>query len=103
MQYIQLFMPVAVAIITGLFGYETYRHKRYERKHDAREQLRAEETRLQMGAQRATMEHLDALTVAVVEGKNNGELAKARESTQKVKADYDEFLERVTAERVAKL
>jgi hypothetical protein len=103
MQYIQLFTPVAVAIITGLFGLETYRHKKYEKKRDEREKLRTEETRHQMRMARASSKYLDALAVAVADGKNNGELKSARDFMDKVNRDYDEFLERVTAERVAKL
>lgn len=102
------------AIITGVFGVvvtvievrasrdrkEAKKREEALRRH---EQQRAEETRLAMALNSATLQLCIVTANALTGGHNNGNVERAKEAARKAEADYDAFVQRLAANQVAKL
>jgi single-stranded DNA-binding protein len=93
---------VICAALGALVTVETRRRKRQYEKGEARAEVRAEESRLSMAMMSASIELGEATAMAVANQKINGEMDQARQSAKKARADYNVFLERVTAKTISK-
>lgn len=67
------------------------------------EQQRAEETRLAMAMNSATLQLCVVTANALTGGHNNGNVERAREAAQKAEKDYEAFIQQLAAKQVAKM
>ena len=93
---------IVVAIIEALAARDRSRAKKQAETLKRHEQQRAEETRLAMAMNSATLQLCVVTANALTGGHNNGNVERAREAAQEAEA-YNQFIQRLAANQVAKL
>ena len=94
---------IVVAVVEALAARDRKKAKSREDALKRHEQQRAEETRLAMALNSATLQLCVVTANALTGGHNNGNVERAKEAARKAEADYDAFVQRLAANQVAKL
>lgn len=94
---------IVVAAIEAVAAKDRKRAKKREETLKRHEQQRAEETRLAMAMNSATLQLCVVTANALTGGHNNGNVERARQAAQQAEAEYDAFVQRLAANQVAKL
>lgn len=94
---------VAVAVIEAIATKDRRRAKNESERLKRHEQQRAEETRLAMAMNSATLQLCVVTANALTGGHNNGNVEQARTAAKKAEAEYDAFIQRLAANQVAKM
>lgn len=94
---------VVVAVVEALAARDRKRAKAREEALKRHEQQRAEETRLAMAMNSATLQLCVVTANALTGGHNNGNVERAREAAQKAERDYEAFIQGLAARQVAKM
>ena len=92
---------VVVAIIEAIAAADRKKTKKSRAEEEKREERRTEETRLSMKMMSATLQLSVVTANAVLGGHNNGNVEAARKAAETAQAEYDAFLQKVTAQEVA--
>ena len=71
-------------------------------KMEERAKLRQRESMLSLQMMDATLQLSVVASNALTGGKNNGNVAKAREAAEKAAAEFDQFMREVTAHEISK-
>lgn len=93
---------VAVAVIEARAAKERKQTQVQKDKEEQRELRRAEESRLSMQMMYSTLLLSTVTANALTNGHNNGNVEEAKAAAEKAKQEYQEFLQRVAAEQLAK-
>lgn len=103
MQYV---IPAAamiiVAVIEAIASRERKEAKAHGAKAEKRYAQRAEEMRLSMKMMDATLQLSVVSANALTNGKNNGNVERARKAAEEAQHEYNEFLQKLAAGQVAK-
>ena len=94
---------IVVAVIEALAARDRIRAKKQAETLKRHEQQRAEETRLAMSMNSATLQLCVVTANALTGGHNNGNVERAREAAQEAEDAYNQFIQRLAANQVAKL
>ena len=94
---------IVVAAVEAVAAKDRKRAKKREETLKRHEQQRAEETRLAMAMNSATLQLCVVTANALTGGHNNGNVERARQAAQQAEAEYDAFVQRLAANQVAKL
>lgn len=94
---------IVVAAVEAAAAKDRKRAKKREETLKRHEQQRAEETRLAMAMNSATLQLCVVTANALTGGHNNGNVERARQAAQQAEAEYDAFVQRLAANQVAKL
>lgn len=94
---------IVVAVVEAIAARDRKKAKRREDALKRHEQQRAEDTRLAMAMNSATLKLCVVAANALTGGHNNGNVERAKEAAQKAEAEYDAFVQRLAANQVAKL
>ena len=94
---------IVVAIIEALAARDRSRAKKQTETLKRHEQQRAEETRLAMAMNSATLQLCVVTANALTGGRNNGNVERARLAAQDAEEAYNQFIQRLAANQVAKL
>ena len=94
---------IVVAVIEALAARDRSRAKKQAETLKRHEQQRAEETRLAMAMNSATLQLCVVTANALPGGHNNGNVERAREAAQEAEDAYNQFIQRLAANQVAKL
>lgn len=104
MEYI---IPAVSAIVVAIIEALAARDRRLAKKQTdtlkRHEQQRAEETRLAMSMNSATLQLCVVTANALTGGHNNGNVERARLAAQDAEDAYNQFIQRLAANQVAKL
>jgi len=92
---------VIVAIIEAIAAVDRKKTKKSRAEAEKREQRRTEEARLSMKMMSATLQLSVVTANALTGGHNNGNVEAARLSAETAQAEYQAFLQKVTAQEVA--
>lgn len=99
---IQVTGLILVALI-GAFAERDRRDiKKQKEKQAKRFEIRAEEERLSMKMQDATMKLATVTAKVVMNRKTNGDVEEAFKSAQEAAEKYDEFIEKIASQQVSK-
>ena len=93
---------VIVAIIEAIAAVDRKKTKKSGTEAAKREKLRTEEARLSMKMMSATLQLSVVTANALIGGHNNGNVEAARLAAETAQAEYEAFLQKVTAQEVAK-
>ena len=93
---------VIVAIIEAIAAVDRKKTKKSRAEAEKREKLRTEEARLSMKMMSATLQLSVVTANALTGGHNNGNVEAARLAAETAQAEYEAFLQKVTAQEVAK-
>ena len=93
---------VIVAIIEAIAAVDRKKTKKSRAEAEKREALRTEEARLSMKMMSATLQLSVVTANALTGGHNNGNVEAARLAAETAQAEYEAFLQKVTAQEVAK-
>ena len=93
---------VIVAIIEAVAAVDRKNTKKSRAEAEKREALRTEEARLSMKMMSATLQLSVVTANALTGGHNNGNVEAARLAAETAQAEYEAFLQKVTAQEVAK-
>ena len=93
---------VIVAIIEAIAAVDRKKTKKSRAEDEMRESLRTEEARLSMKMMSATLQLSVVTANALTGGHNNGNVEAARLAAETTQAEYEAFLQKVTAQEVAK-
>ncbi len=93
---------IVVAIIEALAAIDRQQTKKRHKAAEKQEQRRTEEARLSMKMMSATLQLSIVTANALTGGFNNGNVENAKLAAEAAQADYQAFLEKVTAQEVAK-
>ena len=96
------FFALLIAVVEGIAARDRKRAKDSQAKAEARSQRREDAVRLTMRMMNASLDLGVATAIAVEEHRTNGEMKAARETADKVQADYHKFLEQISAEELTK-
>jgi hypothetical protein len=88
-----LIQPIVLAVLAALFA-------RSNQKSKKRAEVRAEESKLAMNLSAATIKLCIVTAKTVRNEQVNGDMNDAMEHAERAQKEYQEFLHRVTAERV---
>lgn len=94
---------IVVAVVEAIAARDRKKAKSREDTLKRHEQQRAEETRLAMTMNSATLKLCVVTANALTGGHNNGNVEQAKEAAQKAEAEYDAFVQRLAANQMAKL
>ena len=94
---------IVVAVIEALAARDRIRAKKQTETLKRHEQQRAEETRLAMSMNSATLQLCVVTANALTGGRNNGNVERARLAAQEAEDAYNQFIQRLAANQVAKL
>jgi hypothetical protein len=94
---------VLVAIIESLATLERRSAKRSQEQMKAREEARADESKLAMQMMDASLALGIATAIAVEEGKLNGEMKSAKQRAKEARENYQGFLQNIAAHQVVKI
>ena len=89
---------VAVAIIEALAQRERRTYKRERESMEQQQKKRVEDEYLSMQLMDANIDYSRAIAIAVIEGRTNGEMKRAREKADKAQEAYTQFIRRAAAE-----
>ena len=92
-----------VAVIEAMTARDRSRAKKQAETLKHHEQQRAEETRLAMAMNSATLQLCVVTANALTGGRNNGNVERARLAAQEAEDAYNQFIQRLAANQVAKL
>lgn len=92
---------VIVAIIEAIAAVDRKKTKKSRTEAEKHEKLRTEEARLSMKMMSATLQLSVVTANALTGGHNNGNVEAARLAAENAQADYQAFLQKVTAQEVA--
>jgi hypothetical protein len=93
---------IVVAIIEAFAVRDRNANKRRQERIDRHAEIRAEESRLSMKMMSASIELGLATALALVEGKLNGEMKRAREKAEKAQEEYFTFVDELAARVITK-
>lgn len=93
---------ILVAVIEAIAAADRRRMKQNREEAAERETNRAEEARLSMQMMSATLQLSVVTANALTGGHNNGNVEAARLAAETAQANYEAFLQKVTAKEVAK-
>lgn len=93
---------VIVAIIEAIAAVDRKKTKKSRTEAEKQEALRTEEARLSMKMMSATLQLSVVTANALTGGHNNGNVEAARLAAETAQAEYEAFLQKVTAQEVAK-
>jgi hypothetical protein len=93
---------VVVAIIESVAARERRTNKHRQEKLDRHAEIRAEESRLSMKMMSASIELGLATALALVEGKLNGEMKRARENAINAQEEYFALVDSLAARVITK-
>ncbi len=93
---------IIVAIIEAIAAIDRKQTKKNQKAAEIQEQRRTEETRLSMKMMSATLQLSIVTANALTGGHNNGNVENAKTAAESAQAEYQAFLEKVTAQEVAK-
>ena len=93
---------VIVAIIEAIAAVDRKKTTKSRTETEKREKLRTEEARLSMKMMSATLQLSVVTANALTGGHNNGNVEAARLAAETAQAEYEAFLQKVTAQEVAK-
>ena len=93
---------VIVAIIEAIAAVDRKKTKKSRTEAEKQEALRTEEARLSMKMMSATLQLSVVTANALTGGHNNGNVEAARLAAETAQAEYETFLQKVTAQEVAK-
>ena len=93
---------VIVAIIEAIAAVDRKKTKKSRTEAEKREALRTEEARLSMKMMSATLQLSVVTANALTGGHNNGNVEAARLAAETAQTEYEAFLQKVTAQEVAK-
>lgn len=91
---------VVVAIIEALAARDRRKTKDERAKEALREKERTEESRLSMKMMSATLQLSVVTANALTGGHNNGNVERAKSAAEEAEAEYQAFLQRVTAQEI---
>ena len=91
---------IVVAVVEALAARDRSRAKKQAETLKRHEQQRAEETRLAMAMNSATLQLCVVTANALTGGHNNGNVERARQAAEDA---YNQFIQRLAANQVAKL
>lgn len=94
---------VVVAVVEALAAKDRSRAKKQAETLKRHEQQRAEETRLAMAMNSATLQLCIVTANALTGGHNNGNVERAREAAREAEEEYNKFIQRLASNQVAKL
>ena len=94
---------IVVAVIEALAARERSLAKKQAEPPKRHEPKRAEETRLAMSMNSATLQLCVVTANALTGGHNNGNVERARLAAQAAEDAYNQFIQRLAANQVAKL
>lgn len=94
---------IVVAVVEAIAARDRKKAKSREDTLKRHEQQRAEEARLAMTMNSATLKLCVVTANALTGGHNNGNVEQAKEAAQKAEAEYDAFMQRLAANQMAKL
>ena len=92
---------IVVAVIVGLFNRERKHNKIENEKVEKRAALRAEESRLAMKLMSANTGLAMVTSLAVKNGKINGEMEQALANAKAAQREYYDFINRIAAKQFA--
>ncbi len=93
---------IIVAIIEAIAAIDRKQAKKNQKASEIQERRRTEETRLSMKMMSATLQLAIVTANALTGSHNNGNVENAKTAAESAQAEYQSFLERVTAQEVAK-
>lgn len=93
---------VVVAVIEAIAAAERRQEKKNRKLAEQHAKDRAEETRLSMKMMSATLQLSVVTANALTGGHNNGNVEQARTAAQSAQAEYEAFMQRVTAQEVTR-
>ena len=93
---------VIVAVIEAIAAVDRKKTKKSRTEAEKQEALRTEEARLSMKMMSATLQLSVVTANALTGGHNNGNVEAARLAAETAQAEYEAFLQKVTAQEVAK-
>lgn len=103
----QYIIPAISAVIVAVVEAEAARDRSRAKKQaetlKRHEQQRAEETRLAMAMNSATLQLCIVTANALTGGHNNGNVERAREAAREAEEEYNKFIQRLASNQVAKL
>lgn len=94
---------VIVAVVEALAAKDRSRAKKQAETLKRHEQQRAEETRLAMAMNSATLQLCVVTANALTGGHNNGNVERAREAARAAEEEYNKFIQRLASNQMAKL
>lgn len=100
---IGLIQAIFVAIIGGIFAKDSRKRKKSQDKLEARALIRAEESMLMVQMLSSTMHLGQATANAVLTGQTNGQLTKALDEASCTNKLYQDFINKIAAEQIAKI
>lgn len=93
---------ILVAVIGALAERDRRDIKRQKEKQTQRYELRAEEERLSMKMQDATMKLATVTAKVVMQKKTNGDVEEAFKAAEEATKEYNDFIERIAAKQVTR-
>jgi hypothetical protein len=91
---------IGVAVIGGLFNRESKKHTAENNRVDKQIKTRIKEGRLSMKLMSANTGLAVATSIAVKEGKVNGEMEQAMNTARQAQRDYYDFINEIASEQM---